>query len=243
MYQNKINLISVFVPVYNEEEILENNIKKIVEELKKIGEDFEIFIIDDNSTDKSSQIGQKLSQNNPYIKYIRFNNGPSRRENLAASFKKAGGDIIIFMDTDLATSPEYLNQLINEIKQGADIAIGSRRMGIAAKRELFRKIISQFYNSFLKLLFKSKIKDHQCGFKAFKKEFVLGLVSDMGYDKSFKRGWLWDAEILIRAQVKKINIKEFPVKWKRGEKSSFNIFRELKVIPFALNLKKKLSKS
>lgn len=235
-------LISIFLPIYNEEKILEKNIKKISKELNRIENNFEIFIIDDGSTDNGPRIAQEISKNNPYIKYIRFNNGPSRRENLALSFKEAKDDIILFMDIDLATDLKHLKQLINEIKKGADVAIGSRCMEIVAQREFYRRIISNLYNNFLKLIFKSKIKDHQCGFKAFNKKVILDLIDEMGYDKTFTRGWFWDAEMLIRAQRKGLKIEEFPVKWKRGEKTSFNFLREIKVIPFIFKLKRKLAK-
>jgi len=234
------NLISVFVPVYNEEKILKETVRKITEELKKIGDNFEIFIIDDASNDNTPQLANELSQENPYVKYRKFTKGPSRRENLAMSFNQARGDIVLFMDVDLSTDLSHLKQLIDEIKKGADIAIGSRYMKIYPQRKFTRKIISNLYNSFLRLIFKSKIKDHQCGFKAFKKEVIDKLVKEMGYDETFNRGWFWDAETLIRAQRQQLKIKEFAVRWHRGEKSSFNFFREIKIIPFILKLKKKL---
>jgi len=62
------------------------------------------------------------------------------------------------------------------------------------------------------------------------------LVEEMGHDSSLKRGWFWDAELLIRAQKKGINIKEIPVIWKFGRKSSFLIRREIKVIDYMLKL-------
>ena len=72
------------------------------------------------------------------------------------------------------------------------------------------------------------------------RQAFLALKEEMGYDEKFLRGWFWDAELLIRAQRKKLRILEMPVKWVRAEKSSFNFRRELKVIPYMFGLRKRL---
>jgi len=236
---NKIKL-SVFVPVCNEEKILFSNVTQIYNGLKKLKDKFEIVVVDDNSKDKTPLIAKKLIKNEN-IKYIRYKNGPSRRENLADSFKTAKGDIIIFMDVDLSTPTQFLPKLIGYVKDGADIAIGSRYLkGSRVKREAFRRLISYLYNSMVRLYFSSKIRDHQNGFKAFKKGIALKIIKKMGYDKSFKRGWFWDAEFLIRAQIDGYKIVEFPINWRYGKKSTFNIRNEIRMIPYILKLKKML---
>jgi len=197
---------------------------------------FELILVDDCSNDGSSQIADSLAKKNKEISVIHYSGKPSRRENLAESFKKAKYSTIIFMDYDLATSLDALPDLINYIKS-YDIVIGSRKIkGAVTDRELSRKIISFGYSSLVWSLFQSKIYDHQCGFKAFKKNVILDLIKDAGYDHSLTRGWFWDVEILVRAQKKAYKIKEIPIRWIRGEKSSFNFLRELKLIPYMLKL-------
>ena len=66
------------------------------------------------------------------------------------------------------------------------------------------------------------------------------LINEMGYDKNMVRGWFWDAELLIRAQKRNYKIVVIPVKWVCGEKSSFNLKRELKAIPYLIKLKTKI---
>ena len=229
--------VSLFVPVYNEEKIIEGNIMKIEEKLKSITDNYELTIVDDTSKDKTAEICKKIAKKK--IKYIRFDNGPSRRENLAVAMKKAKKEIIVYIDSDLATNLRHLEDLIKKIEHN-DIVIGSRYSGIKAKREFSRKIMSILYNHFLKFYLGSKINDHQCGFKAFRKHVLLDLIKESGYDKDFVRGWFWDAEILIRAQKKRYNILEIPVEWKYGDKTSFSLKRELKVIPYILKIKQRL---
>jgi hypothetical protein len=90
-------------------------------------------------------------------------------------------------------------------------------------------------------LLRSRILDHQCGFKAFKRDVFHSLAVSAGYDGSHKRGWFWDAEILIRAQREGYKIREVPVRWTAAKKSSFNFTRELKVIPYMLSFRKRIS--
>lgn len=207
--------------------------------MDKITKDYELTIVDDNSSDNSAEICKQLSRKNNRIRCLSYHNGPSRRENLARSFKDARGDIIAFMDADLSVDLVYLKRLFDEIEKGADISMGSRyAKGSYIKRTFLRKFVSYFYNLAIRLYFNSYVLDHQCGFKAFKKDVILELVNDMGYDKKFIRGWLWDAEMLIRAQRKSYKIMEFPIKWKHGQKSEFNFKRELKLIPYMIRLKK-----
>jgi len=113
-------------------------------------------------------------------------------------------------------------------------------MSIRPDRGLIRAFYSRLYNSGLQLFFHTRIGDHQCGFKAFKKSVLLDLIEEMGYDFKFRRGWFWDAELLIRAQRRSYKIDEFPVKWKSGNNSTFSLRRELKMIPYIIQLKSKL---
>jgi len=234
-------MISLFIPIYNEEKIAEYNISQIYDKMSEFFSDFEIIVVNDNSNDNSEDILRSISKKNKRIKYVTFNNGPSRRENLAEAFKLAKGNIIAFMDMDIPVSLDSLKELIESVEGNYDLSTGSRYLDESKiKRTLLRHVISIIYNSFMKLYFRSKVKDHQCGFKAFKKEVIFNLIKELGYDKTFKRGWFWDVELLIRAQRKGYNVYEFPVQWKAGEKSTFNIKRELKMLPYIMKLRFKL---
>ncbi|MBI5072372.1 glycosyltransferase [Candidatus Woesearchaeota archaeon] len=230
-------MISLFIPCYNEEKMIEENIKKIYETLRKLKKPFELIIVNDGSTDKTEFIAKRFAPKQKEIKYMFYENGPSRRENLAEAMKKAKGEIIVFMDLDLSVDLVYLPKLIESIEAGNDVAIGSRYKGVQARRTLGRKIISTIYNFIMQTYLKSKIHDHQCGFKAFKKEKLLPLLEEIGYDSKFERGWFWDVELLVRAQKKGYKIDEFSVQWHAGKQSSFDLKRELKMLPYVLKLK------
>lgn len=235
-----MNGISVFIPAYNEEKIIEKNIPRILEELKKIKFPYELVLVDDGSTDATGALCQKLQRSYPHVRYRRFDNGPARRENLAVALRDAAFNYVAFMDIDLATDLTHLNELVTNLNHGADVAIGSRYKGIQPERTWFRYLMSKGYNAFMQMYFGSRICDHQCGFKAFKKEALFQILDEMGYEHKMKRGWFWDAELLIRAQKKGLIITEFAVQWRFGEKSSFKIFREIRMIPYVLLLRWRL---
>lgn len=236
--------ISLFIPTYNDVNIIKANVEKVLNYCREHFNDFEIFIVDDNSNDGTDKECLLLKKH-PEITYIKYNIGPSRRENLAKSFQYARGGIIAFIDSDLATNLDYLSQLINGIiVNNYDICIGSRYIkNSKTKRFLVRKLVSFFYNNFMKLYFKSNIRDHQCGFKAYKRDVILNLVKHAGYIGEKKRGWFWDVEILLRAQAEKYIIKEIPIEWIESKTSSFGLFEELKIVPYILSFKGKLKKN
>jgi len=233
-----ILMLSVFIPVYNEEAILERNVGRVVKALS--GLDFEVFIVDDASTDGSSAIGKRLAASDGRVSYLRFGNGPSRRENLAASFSKASGDAVAFIDADLSAGPEYLPEMAG-LLGGADVVVGSKFMpDSSVSRGIMRRLFTALAASFTRLYFGCSIKDYQCGLKVFKKNALLALVGDAGYDSSLRRGFAWDTEILVRACRRGFRVVEFPVRWVEAEKSSVRIFRDWKMVPYVLRLRFRL---
>ena len=239
-----MTLVSLFIPGYNEEKIIEENLIKVMTTIGDLPWDFEVFFVDDSSTDATPRLAGRLAETYHNLTHLRYENGPSRRENLAESFKKAKGDIIMFMDADLATDLKNIPSLIGMIERGYDIATGSRHIGgTVSKRLLSRRIISFCYKHFITLYFNSKINDHECGFKAFRKEVMLDLLKDLGYDYQFKRKMTWDTEMLLIAQKKRYKIKEIPIVWSEGAKSALRFRTELSIVPYLLALKyKKLKK-
>jgi glycosyltransferase AglD len=225
------------LPVYNEEKIVEQNVLEVYAYLQKNFSKFELVVVDDSSNDDTPKILGSMIKKKSNLRIIRFNNGPSRRENLGVALKTSKYPLTAYMDLDLSVKPALLAKCLSEINDGADIAIGSRRVpGAKVNRELSRLLWSTAYHRTVRLLFRSKVHDYQCGFKVFKKEVLNDLLEKTGYDSSFNRGWFWDAEILIAAEKEGYTIKEIPVEWNAGKQSSFKLGRELKVPLYILSL-------
>ncbi|MFH1054963.1 MAG: glycosyltransferase, partial [Candidatus Altiarchaeota archaeon] len=158
----------------------------------------------------------------------------------AKSFNLASSDIIAFIDADLSVGPEYLPRMLSMLKD-ADIVVGSRYLPESqSRRNILRLIFSRTAGAFTRAYFNSKLTDHQCGLKAFRRDVILELVGEAGYDKTLARGFAWDTEILVRAQRKGYRIVEVPVKWTESGRSSVKPLRDWKVIPYTIALKKRL---
>lgn len=238
--KNNVRL-SVFIPIFNEEKIMKRRIMRIARAVGNISADHEIFIVNDASTDSTPEIARTIEQADERIRLLNYDKGPSRRENLALSFRKATGDIIVSMDIDLMGTLFALPDLINEIISGADIAIGSRYLPSSkSQRKPFRQMISVLYNSLVRWMFGTKIRDHTCGFKAYKKDVILHLVDELGYDASFTRGIFWDAEMLIRAGKEGFAIREIPIRWRERKQSALSFQREIRTIGYILSRWRKL---
>ena len=126
------------------------------------------------------------------------------------------------MDVDLATDIHKLSELIDAIRGGADIATGSRLLPDSnVKRSTRRTFASQAYNTLIRVLFNSPVHDHQCGFKAYKRESLMGFIDDVE-DKH----WFWDTETLIRGARKGLKIIEIPVDWSEAKGTKVKLLRD-----------------
>ena len=215
--------VSVVFPAYNEVDVLENTVQKVIENLDKYTDSYEIIIAEDGSTDGTSKLAADLTKKNPRIKHIHGTNRLGRGNALRNSFKKSKGETLVYMDLDLATDLNHLKELITSINiEGFDLATGSRLLPESeVDRSWARHIASSAYNLMVRLLLGSRIKDHQCGFKSFRRGALLCLLNEVEASH-----WFWDTEILVRANLKGYKIKEIPVLWKSGKETKVRLLED-----------------
>jgi glycosyltransferase involved in cell wall biosynthesis len=234
---NPLPPISVYMPAYNAEKYIDRNIDTVYGFLIENFEDFELTIVDDNSDDNTNNIVKSKQLILNKLQLDHYHNGPSRRENLAVSMLDAKFDTVFFIDSDLSPDIKELRGLMSAIvDQKFDVVIGSRYQSKSADRSFLRRSLSTGYNKFVSALFDSSIYDHNCGLKGFRKSCYSMIVEKIGHDIHHKRGWFWDVEVLLTANQLGFRIKEIPVKWTESSSSTFRFERELKVIPYAVNL-------
>ena len=204
--------ISIVLPACNEAEKIEETVNKTKDTLGSITDSFEIIIAEDGSTDKTDVISSDLAKKYEYVRHLHSKKRLGRGKALNLAFKIAKGDILAYIDVDLATDMVHLKELIDAIRDGFDFATGSRMLPLSdVQRPTNREIASAGFNFLTRAILRSKIKDHQCGFKSFKREALFDILDDVK-----DTHWFWDTEILVRAQKKGYKIKEFPVKWQHG---------------------------
>jgi glycosyltransferase involved in cell wall biosynthesis len=199
-------MVSFIIPVHNQSDILVNNMARLQSSIPV--DDYEIIIAEDGSTDGFEKIAPKLKKKG--IRILSYKEKLGRGKALENAFMESNSDVVFYMDADLATDLPEIKNVLSMIDKGYDIVTGSRLLkgSKVIGRSFLRTFFSRSYNAVLRILFKSKIYDHQCGFKAFRKKTVLPLLGEVKDSH-----WFWDSELLIVAQRHGLRVVETPVKW------------------------------
>ena len=203
-------MIVITVPACNESKNLRKCVELLLKETSRLGEDFRIVIAEDGSTDGTDIIAQELERMYTQVTHLHSPQKLGKGLALKRAFNKVEGDIYAFIDCDRSTNMKFFPQLINSIREGNDLALGSRYIdGAEAHRSVLRDLPSRVYNSLIRILFKDKVFDHQIGFKAFSNKLIKDILNECN-----STGWFWDTEIIIRSVNNNYKIIEFPVEWK-----------------------------
>ncbi len=163
--------ISVVIPLYNEEESLPELTRWIEKVMNENNFSYEIIFVDDGSTDDSWEVIQKLKEENPNVKGIKFRKNYGKAAGLHVGFGKAQGDVVITMDADLQDNPEEIPELYRMItEEGYDLVSGWKK-----KRYdpiLSKNLPSKLFNFTARVMSGIKLHDFNCGLKAYKKKVV-----------------------------------------------------------------------
>jgi len=212
--------ISLVIPAYNEAKNIKNCVENVEQVLKELDYIHEIIITEDGSIDGTDVIVSKLVSKNKKIRHLHSDLRRGKGKAIKDAFRVATGNILIFLDADLSTDVSRLPSLIKGIKNGADICIGSRHLKSSKiERSFLRSMFSKSYNLLVRILFKTKIKDFQCGFKAFKRDLLPFLIMTKSND------FFWDTEILLLAERMRLKISQIPIEWKERKKSKINLIK------------------
>jgi len=202
-----MSTVSLIVPFYNEEDVLENTVPTILRYCKRRFTSHEIIFVDDGSTDGSRKIVKKHVKNSPNVRVVGYKRNSGRGAAIRKGFKPASGSYIGYIDCDLEMPMGYVKKALYKLETH-DIAIASKIMpGSVVRAPYSRKISSALFNRFIRIMFRSSLQDHQAGLKFFRKKVLDRLLS-----QTQEKGWLWDVEILCLAQKEGYDIYELPVR-------------------------------
>lgn len=226
--------ISLIIPVFNEEEIIEEFYFRAIKVLDSIGKYYEVIFVDDGSRDRSFEILKGLHNKNKKAKIIKLVKNFGQSVALLAGFKYAQGSTIISMDVDLQCNPEDILKLIEKINQGFDVVCGYRKHRYDA---IFtRRIPSFFMNKIMNRKTGIKLKDWGCSFGAARKETAEQIFS-FGASTRFIKP--------LAAKLAK-NLTEVEIEHCRRKKgrSKYNLFRLfISALDFLINYSSKPSEN
>lgn len=158
-------MVSIIVPIFNEEKTISELHKRIVEVMGKLSYQYEIIFINDDSTDRTEEIAKDLKP----LKFISLLKNYGQTPTLNIGIQEAAGDVIILLDADLQNRPEDIPLLLKKITDGCDVVVGWRQQ---RKDKLSRILFSRYANSIARLLLGLKVHDFGCGLKAYRSKFI-----------------------------------------------------------------------
>ncbi|MFB6196185.1 MAG: flippase-like domain-containing protein [Haloplanus sp.] len=218
--------VSVVLPAYNEEGTIEATVETTLSTLSEFlpAGSFEVIVAEDGCEDRTPEIADRLAAEDERVRHFHSDERLGRGGALERAFAAADGDTLVYFDTDLATDMRHLEELVERVRSGeADVATGSRWMpGQVADRPAKRGVPSRVYNGLVRLVLRSPLRDHQCGFKALNREAFERLHRDIEDEH-----WFWDTELLVRAQRAGLEIAEFPVEWEPKGDTKVDLVRDV----------------
>lgn len=228
--------VDIIIPLYNEARVLSASVEKVVAFLDAFPYEYTITLVNNASTDGTGGIGLELSNRFTHVRIIDLTvkgKGIAIRE----GWNRSNADILSFMDVDLASDLSYFRSLVDSVAiEGFDMAIGNR-LGPKSKiidRRFYREVISRCYNLLIRVLFRTGVTDHQCGFKAISRSAYERLKDLMS-----EKGFFIDTELIVRARRQRLKINQVDIVWTDSRESKVRVWKtSWELFRAALKLKK-----
>lgn len=211
--------VSIVLPCYNEEAILQNNIAMVISYLESKDEKYkwEIVIINDGSKDQTGKIADNFEKENRHIRVIHHPTNLNLGNALKTGFKNSKGDIIVVMDIDLSYSVDHIEKMVDKlIETSSDIVIASPYMkgGKVTAVPFSRKIMSLWVNEFMRIAAQDKYHTYTGMVRAYKKDFIQTVnLKTKDYEIN--------PEILYKAMILRARIVEIPAHLDWTEQNKF----------------------
>jgi glycosyltransferase involved in cell wall biosynthesis len=213
--------LSVIIPAYNEEAVIEGNINEVAEYLyRQLDSEkrFEIIVVNDGSSDNTGEVVDRLADERQYLIALHHKKNLGRGRALRTGFQKAAGKFIITIDADLSYVPEHIGRLLVPLETGeTDVVLASafHDRGQISNVPMGRKLTSKLGNKLLSLSLGGNLKTVTCVVRGYTKEVIDSLIlfSD---DKDIH------LEIIQKARMLGFKIMEVPaeLKWRATNRTS-----------------------
>ncbi len=198
--------VVVALPTYNEAENLADIVAAIVEQ------GLDVLVVDDNSPDGTGALADDIAAANPRVSVLHRTTKSGLGPAYAAAFNQLldqGADIIVEMDADFSHDPGDLPKLVEAVRAGADMAIGSRYVpgGGTPDWPFLRRFISRGGNVYAGVLLGLPVKDATAGFRAFRSE----ALRELPFSEAEASGYGFQVEMAWRAHSAGLSIVEVPI--------------------------------
>jgi dolichol-phosphate mannosyltransferase len=213
-------VISVFLPVFNEEPNLLPLHSKLDEALKELGRSAEIVYVDDGSTDGSLKILREIAATDDRVRVVALRRNYGQTAAMSAGIDAASGDVLIPMDADLQNDPADIVRLLEKLDEGYDVVSGWRKN--RKDKMVTRKIPSMLANRLISWIGGVPLHDYGCSLKAYRRESLqdVRLYGEMHRFIPIYASW-------AGARVTEIPVEHHP---RTMGKSKYGLSRTIKVV-------------
>ncbi len=215
---------SIVIPAYNERLRIGQTLERVLEVVHSRGWNAEVLVINDGSRDNTAAIIQQFAAKDPIVRLINNPTNRGKGYSVRNGMLQAAGDIVMFTDADLSSPMEEAELLFAAIRDGADIAIGSRWLEVkrqTLRQPLYRRFFGRCFNIVTRMIMALPFADTQCGFKAFTREAAQTVFQLQRIER-----WGFDPEILFIAIKRGFNIREVAVTWGHDERSRISYLKD-----------------
>lgn len=219
--------LSFIVPAFNEEERLPTTLARIAEYRHARDLSVELLIVDDGSRDATRRVAHEFARSKNWVRVVYYNDEENQPINRGKGFAvrqgvyASVGRNVLFSDADLSTPIEEMEKLLPLVARGeCDIALASRALpesDLVVHQPRYRELMGRTFNTFVRGMIRTDIRDTQCGFKAFRGEVARHLFALARVD-----GFGFDTEIVYLASKFGYRTREIGVVWRHKEASRVN---------------------
>lgn len=216
---------SIIIPAYNERLRIAEGLDKVLAYVREHALDAEIIVVNDGSRDETPEIVRSYMPKHANLRLLENPGNRGKGYAVRHGMLEAKGNVLLLTDTDLSAPIYESRKLFAAIEQdGADVAVGSRwqRPGMQTRRQPFyRQITGRIFNGLNRLFLGLRLKDTQCGFKAFTRTAALSIFPNAQVDR-----WGWDPEVLFLASRLGFKVAEVSVEWAHDDRSKIRPIRD-----------------
>lgn len=211
--------LTIIIPAYNEEDRIVRTLEHTLFYLNRQHYQSEVIVVSDGSTDRTKAVvengfdsGEKVT-----LKVLEYHPNRGKGYAVRLGMLSGSGDRVMFMDADYSVPIEELEKGLRLLRDGADIAIGSRAIPgsvVTVHQNIFRELSAKIYTFIQNRYLGIRYKDTQCGFKLYQASAAKTLFKKQRLDSV-----IFDPEILWLAKQYGFKVKVFPVQWQHVEDS------------------------
>jgi dolichyl-phosphate beta-glucosyltransferase len=222
--------LTVVLPVYDEELVLEENLARLFAHLEgaRFGAAagagpgaFEVVAVDDGSHDRSHAILTAAASRDPRLVVERLPQNRGKGAAVRHGMLRARGRYVVFMDADLSTPLEELRPLLAALEGGADAVLGNRRSPgsrIERRQPWLRETLGKGFTLLTQFLLVPGVHDFTCGFKGFTRAATQRVFTRSTLDR-----WAFDAEVVVIVAEQGLRLAQVPVRWRHEDDTKVRI--------------------